>query len=88
MLYGCADGDAGGNAEQLKKLGRWYALAAKDPDAVSFDADEVERIIFCRLVLLGVQPSEVEAMDWWRKWDVLAIAEAQAALARNKMPGE
>ena len=55
---------------------------------MTFDPNEVERIIFARLVLLGIQPSEIPQLSEQEKWDVLAIAEAQAALAHDKLPGQ
>ena len=41
-----------------------------------------------QLILLGIQPSELENMPDFQRWDVLAIYEAQEALKRKKMPGQ
>lgn len=68
-------GSAGG---AVKKLGEWYELAVGSDGAVEFEADEVARIERARLVLLGIQPSEVDRMTGEERWDVLEIHAAEA----------
>jgi len=52
---------------------------------VSFYPDEVRRIEDAELILLGVQPSELERMSVQQRADVLAIRRAREALeARAK----
>lgn len=35
---------------------------------------------------MGIQPSEVERMSPQQRYNVMAIAKAQRAIARNRMP--
>lgn len=63
-------------------------MAAKTPGSVSFFTDEIERIEFAELVLMGVPPSEVPNLTDQQKWDLFAIYEAKEALKRGKMPGQ
>ena len=53
---------------------------------MSFYPDELERIMDARLVLMGIQPSELERMSLQLRYDVLEIKNADEALKRGKMP--
>jgi hypothetical protein len=58
-------------------------MAAYAPHSIRFEPDEVERLERAELILLGVQPSEVDRMTPDERWDVLEIYLAQQKL-RNR----
>ena len=62
-------------------------MAVGANSGVEFEAGEVMRIERSRLMLLGLQPSEIDLMLDEDKWDVLEIhaaeQRAQAQAARN-----
>lgn len=55
---------------------------------MSFYPEEAERIEDSLLVLLGVQPDQLEQMSVQLRADVLEIYTAREALKRGKMPGQ
>ena len=67
---------------------RFYSVkfGAKAKGSVSFYPDEITRIQDAELILLGVPPSELANMSLQQREDVLAIADAKAALQNGKMP--
>jgi len=53
---------------------------------LSFYPDELERIENAELVLLGINPSEIDGMSLQLRADVFAIHNAKTALQNGKMP--
>lgn len=51
-----------------------------------FDPDEIARIEDAQLILLGIAPSEVEAMSLQQRYDVLEVHRSIEHLKQGKMP--
>jgi len=63
-------------------------MANKLPGSVSFYPDEMARIEDAELMMLGIQPSELERMSLQQRYDLMELASAKEALRNGKMPGE
>lgn len=59
-------------------------MAANAPQSVAFEQDEIERLERAELILLGVQPSEIDRMTPDDRWDVLEIHLAQQKLKNRR----
>lgn len=55
-------------------------MYAKAPESIRFEADDEDRILLARLILLGVPPSEIDEMPEWLKMDVIEMHNAQVEL--------
>lgn len=60
-------------------------MAANAPQSVRFDPDEIDRIERAELVVLvGVQPSEIDRMTPEERWDALEIYLAREKLKNRR----
>lgn len=55
------------------------------PGSISFYPDETERIHDAELILLGVQPSELEEMPIQMRYDVLELHRAKVEIQNRQM---
>lgn len=62
-------------------------MAAKYPGRVEFSQEEIEQIVWARLVLLGVPPSEIESLDDEEIEVILQVAAGEEAARAGKIYG-